>query len=132
MLDYIGMDIIYWFKYWSKKNNKNKKWFWANFFLKLMNNAVFGKTMENIRKQRDITTEGRRKYLVSKPNYYTTFFPENLLVIELKKSQRLTNKAVSSGLSILELSKILTYNYVKQKYHEKATFCYMDIDSSIV
>ena len=104
----------------------------SKFFLKLMNNAVFGKTMENIRKQRDITTEGRRKYLVSKPNYYTTFFPENLLVIELKKSQRLTNKAVSSGLSILELSKILTYNYVKQKYHEKATFCYMDIDSFIV
>ena len=87
MLDYIGMDIIYWYEYWSKKNNKNKKWFWANFFLKLMNNAVFGKTMENIRKQRDITIEGRRKYLVSKPNYYTTFFPENLLVIELKKSQ---------------------------------------------
>ena len=104
----------------------------SKFFLKLMNNAVLGKTMENIRKQRDITTEGRRKYLVSKPNYHTTFFPENLLVIELKKSQRLTNKAVSSGLSILELSKILTYNYVKQKYHEKAKFCYMDIDSSIV
>ena len=97
-----------------------------------MNNAVLGKTMENIRKQRDITTEGRRKYLVSKPNYHTTFFPENLLVIELRKSQRLTNKAVSSGLSILELSKILTYNYVKQKYHEKAKFCYVDIDSFIV
>ena len=132
MLDYIGMDIIYWYEYWSKKNNKNKKWFWANFFLKLMNNAVFGKTMENIRKQRDITIEGRRNSWVSKPNYYTTFFPENLLVIELKKSQRLTNKAVSSGLSILELSKILTYNYVKQKYHEKAKFCYVDIDSFIV
>ena len=69
---------------------------------------------------------------MSKPNYHTTFFPENLLVIELKKSQRLTNKAVSSGLSILELSKILTYNYVKQKYHEKAKFCYVDIDSFIV
>ena len=47
----------------------------SKFFLKLMNNAVLGKTMENIRKQRDITTEGRIKYLVSKTNYHTTFFP---------------------------------------------------------
>ena len=51
-----------------------------------MNNSVFEKTMENMTKQRDIklvTTEGRRKYLVSEPNYHTTkFFTENLLAIE--------------------------------------------------
>ena len=53
---------------------------------KLMNNAVFGKTIENVRKHRDIklvTTERRRNYLVSEPNYHTTkFFTEHLLAIE--------------------------------------------------
>ena len=58
-------------------------------FFKLMNNAVFGKAMENVRKHRDIklvTTERRRNYLVSEPNYHTTkFITENLLAIEMKK-----------------------------------------------
>ena len=53
-----------------------------------MNNAVFGKTMENVRKHRDIklvTTERRRNYLVSEPNYHTTkFFTEHLLELEMK------------------------------------------------
>ena len=57
-------------------------------FIKLMNNAVFGKTMKNMRKHRDIklvATEKRRNYLVSEQNYHTTkFFTENLLVIEIK------------------------------------------------
>ena len=71
-------------------------------FLKLMNNAVFGKTIENVRKHRDIklvTTEGRRNYLVSEPNYNTTkFFTENLLVIEMKKTEILMNEHVCLGL----------------------------------
>ena len=54
-----------------------------------MDNAVFGKTMENVRKYKDIkfvTTEGKRKYLVSEPNYHSTkFFTENTLAIEIKK-----------------------------------------------
>ena len=61
-------------------------------FLKLMNNAAFGKTMENVRKHRDIklvTTERRRNYLVSEPNYHTTkFFTEILLAIEMKKKKK--------------------------------------------
>ena len=56
---------------------------------KLLNNAVFGKTMENVRKHRNIklvTTNRRRNYLVSEPNYYTTkLISENLLIIEKKK-----------------------------------------------
>ena len=60
---------------------------------KLMNNAVFGKTMENVTKHRDIklfTTERRRNYLVSEPNYHTTkFFEEHLLAIEMKKQKYL-------------------------------------------
>ena len=61
-----------------------------------MNNAVFGKTMENVRKHRDIklvTTERRRNYLVSEPNYLTTkFFTEYLLAIEMKKNKKTKKK----------------------------------------
>ena len=60
-----------------------------------MNNAVFGKTMENVRKYRDIklvTTERRRNYLVSEPNYHTAkFFTENLLATEMKKTEIIMN-----------------------------------------
>ena len=59
---------------------------------KLMNNAVFGKTVENVRKHRDIklvTTDKRRNQLASEPNYHTTkYFSENLIAIEMKKNKR--------------------------------------------
>ena len=80
-----------------------------------MNDAVFGKTKENLRKHRDVklvTTERRRNYLVSEPNYHTTkFFTENLLAIETKKTEILINKPASLRLSILELSKILMHEF---------------------
>ena len=63
-----------------------------------MNNAVFEKTIENVGKQRNIKTfnNGKEKnYLLSEPNYHTTkFFTENLLAIEMKKTQIVTNKLV--------------------------------------
>ena len=75
---------------------------------KLMNKAVFGKTMENVRKHRDIklvTTDKRRNQLVSEPNYHTAkWFSENLLAIEMKKRKVKMNKPVYLGLSILEIS----------------------------
>ena len=78
-----------------------------------MNNAVFGKTMENVRKHRDIkivTTDKRRNRLVSESNYHTTkWFSENLLAIEMKKTKVKMNKPVHLGLSILEISKTLLY-----------------------
>ena len=128
---------IYWLNTDGGKKEKND---FEKEFFKLMNNAVFGETMENVRKHRDIklsTTERRRNYLVSEPNYHTTkFFTENLLRIEMKKMQIRINKPVSLELSILESSKILMYefwyNYVKRKYHEKTKLCYMGIDSLIV
>ena len=97
-------------------------------------NAVFGKSMENVRKHGDIkfvTTERRRNYFVSEPNYHTTkFFTENLLAIEMNITEILMNKPVYLGLSILELSKILMYefwyDYIKLKYGGKAKLCYMD------
>ena len=105
-----------------------------------MNNTVFGKTIENVRKHKDvklITKERRRSYFVPQPNYHTTkFFIEHLLAIEMKKTEILMNKPAHLGLSILELSKILRYefwyDYVKSKYGEKLKLCYMDTDSFIV
>ena len=74
---------------------------------------------------------------MSEPNCHTTkFFTEYLLATEMKKTEILMNKPVCLGLSILELSKILMYDfqddYVKPKYSEKAKLCYMDTDSLIV
>ena len=82
-----------WLKSYNDMNTdlrkKTKNDFGKDFF-KLMNNAVFGKTMESVRKHRDIkklvTAERRRNYLVSEPNYHTTkFFTENSIAIEMKK-----------------------------------------------
>ena len=109
-------------------------------FSKLMNNAGFGKTIKKGRKHRDIklvTTEKRRNYLVSEPNFHTTkFFTESSLIIEMKKTKILMNKPVYLGLSILKLSKILMceswYDYVKPKYCERVKLCYMDTDSFFV
>ena len=74
-----------------------------------MNNAVFGKTVENVRKHRDIklvTTGKRRSQLVPEPNYHTKkWFTENLLAIEMKKTKVKMNKPVYLGLSMLEISK---------------------------
>ena len=82
-------------------------------FYKLMNNSVFGKTMENVRKHRDIKlvmTDKRRNQLVSEPNYNTTkWLSKNLLGIEMKKTKVKMNKPVYLGLSILEISKTLMH-----------------------
>ena len=71
--------------------------------------------MENVRKHKDnklVTTKRRRNCLVSEPNYYTTmFFGENILAIEMKKTEILMNKPVHLGLSVLELSKTLMYDF---------------------
>ena len=109
-------------------------------FFKLMNNSVFEKTMENVRKHRNIklvTTDKRRNQLVSEPNYHTTkWFSENLLVIEMKKAKVKMNKPVYLGLSILEISKRLMYEfwygYMKPKYGYNVKLCYMDTDSFII
>ena len=116
------------------KNNIEKE------FFKLMNNAIFAKSMKNVKKHRKIklvTTERRRNYIVSKPNSHTTkFFTENLSAIEMRKTQILMNKSVYLGFSILGLSKIVIYefwyDYLKPKYGENPKLCYMGISSFIV
>ena len=109
-------------------------------FFKLIDNPVFGKTIENVRKHRDIklvTTDKRRNQLVSEPNYHTTkWFSEDLLATEMKKTKVKINKPVYLGLSILDISKILTYifwyNYIKPKCQNDAKLCCVDTDSLII
>ena len=84
-------------------------------FFKPMNNAVFGKTMENIRKHRDIklvTTNKRRNQLASEPNYHTTkYFSENLMAIEMKKTKVKMNKPIYLGMSKLDICETLLYEF---------------------
>ena len=81
--------------------------------LKLINNAVFGKTMENSRKHRNIkllTTDKKRNKLVSEPNYHTiNYISEDLSIIENNKTKVKMNKPIYSGLSILDISKIFKF-----------------------
>ena len=109
-------------------------------FFNLMNNAVLGKTMENVRKHRDIklvTTVKNKSKLVPEPNYHTmNYISENLSIIEMKKTKIKMNKPIYLGLSILEISKILMYefwyDYMEPKYDDNVKLCYMDTDSFIM
>ena len=130
-----------WLKPYIDMNTELRKLAKNNFkkdFFKLMNNAVFGKTMENIRKHRDIklvTTDKRRNKLVSEPNYHTmNYISEDLSIIEMNKTKVKMNKPIY--LSILEISKLLIYefwyDYMKPKYGDNIKLCYMDTDSFIM
>ena len=122
----------------TKLRTEAKNYFEKDYF-KLMDNSVFGKTMENVRNHRDIklvTTNERRNKLVSEPNYHRTkHFSENLLAVEMRKTKILMNKPVHLGKAILDISKALMYefwyDYIKPKYDQNAKLCYMDTDSFI-
>ena len=113
------------------KNNFEKD------FFKLMNNSVFGKTMENIRNRVDIhlvTDEKQVSKFISKPNYqHRTIFCDNLAAIYMKETHLIFNKPVYLGMCILDLSKTLMYefyyNYIKPKYDEKVKLLFTDTDS---
>ena len=104
--------------------------------VKLMN----GKTVENIRKHRDIklvTRDKKRNKLVSEPNYHTrNYISEDLSIIEMNKTRVKMNKPKYLGLSILDISKILMYefwyDYMKPKYGNDEKLCYMDTDSFLM
>ena len=108
-------------------------------FYKLMNNLVFGKTMENIRKHRNIkliTNQEAYLKVVMKPNFKSCIlFGENLMGCEMGKIKVVMNKPIYLGQVILDLSKIVMYefhyDYMKQKYPERLTLCCMDMDSLI-
>ena len=96
--------------------------------------------MENIRKHRDIklvTTDKKRNKLVSEPNYHTiNLISEDLSIIEMKKTKVKMNKPIYLGLSILEISKTLMYefwyDYMKPKYNDNVKLCYIDTDKFIM
>ena len=132
-----------WLKLYIYMNTELRKLVTNDFekdLFKLMNNSVFGKTMENIRKHRDIklvTTDKKRSKLVSEPNYHTiNLISEDLSITEMKKTKVKMNKPIYLGLSILEISKILMYefwyDYMKPKYNDNVRLCYMDTDSFIM
>ena len=105
-------------------------------FFKLMNNSVFGKTMENIRNRVDIrlvTRVSQAKKLTCKPNYQHQTIYKNLAAVHMKKVSLYFNKPVYLGMSILDLSKTLMYdfhyNYIKPKYGENAKLLFTDTDS---
>ena len=108
-------------------------------FFKLMNNLVFGKTMENIRKPRNIklvTTEEKYLCMVMKPNFKSrVLFGENLMGCEMGKIKVVMNKPVYLGQAILDLSKIVMYefhyDYMIPKYGDRLKLCYMDMDSLV-
>ena len=113
------------------KNNFEKD------FFKLMNNSVFGKTMENIRNRVDVklvNTEEKLKKFVAKPNYRSRkIFSENLVSVHMKKTSLTMNKPIYLGMCILELSKTIMYDfhyqYIKPKYGDKAKLLFTDTDS---
>ena len=139
----IEFDQEAWLKEYVDVNTELRKKATNDFekdFFKLMNNAVFGKTMENVRKHRDIKlvkSDKKRNKLVSERNFHTMkLIDNNLAIIEMRKVKVEMNKPIYLGLSILDISKITMYefgyDYVKIKYEDKARLCYMDTDSFVV
>ena len=105
-----------------------------------MNNSVFGKIMENVRNQRNIklvTSDKRKKQLVSEPNYHPhKNFSDNLMATDMKRTRVKMTKPLYLGMSILDISKILMYefwyDYINPKYRDRAKLCYTDTDSFII
>ena len=149
----LGMELKYihsgikfkesdWLKIYIETNTKLRTNARNNFekdFFKLMNNSVFGKTMENIRNRVDIKLINNRekaKKLCSKPNYkHCNPICEGLVAIHMTKTHLTMVKPIYVGATILDLSKIpmynFHYNYFKPKYGDKATLMLMDTDSFI-
>ena len=105
-----------------------------------MKNAVFGKTMENVRNRRVVklvVKEERRKKLVSEPNYDSCKqFSDSLMAIEMRKTEVFMDKPIAVEQAILDISKTLMYefwyDYLKPKYQDNIKLCYMDTDSFIL
>ena len=129
-----------WMEPYIRKNTELRKTAANSFekdFFKLMNNSVFGKTIENIRKRQNIFIIDDRKKAVklsSRPNFdRATIFDKNLIAVHMKKTEVYFNKPVYVGQAILDLSKTLMfnfhYNYIKKKYKDKAELLFTDTDS---
>ena len=129
-----------WMEPYIRKNTELRKTAANSFekdFFKLMNNSVFGKTIENIRNRQNIELVDNRKKAVklsSRPNFdRCTIFDRNLIAVHMKKTEVYFNKPVYVGQAILDLSKTLMfnfhYNYIREKYGNKAVLLFTDTDS---
>jgi hypothetical protein len=109
---------------------------------KLMNNSVFGKTRENLRKRVDVklvrsSEEDRLRKLIAKPNYARCkIFDDDLAAQHMHKTSLCLNRPIYLGMSILDLSKLLMYDFyynkVNPKYGDRATLLYTDTDSLLM
>ena len=106
-------------------------------FFKLMNNSIVGKTMEHLHKRVDVrlvTNEKKLDKLASKPTYVNSkIFNENLMAVHKVKETLTLNRSAYVGMCILDLSKMLMYdfhyNYIKKKYNNRARLLFTDTDS---
>jgi hypothetical protein len=120
----------------TERRKQAKNSFEKDFF-KLMNNSIFGKTMENVRGRKNIElvhTAKRMKKIAAKPNFSAfTIFNKDLVAAHCLKTTIELNKPIYVGFAILELSKLLMFNfhygYIKEKYGNNAQLCFTDTDS---
>ena len=129
-----------WMEPYTRKNTELRKTAANSFekdFFKLMNNSVFGKTIENIRKRQNIILVDDRKKaakLTTRPNFdRVTIFDSKLVAVHMKKTEVYFNKPVYVGQAILDLSKTLMfdfhYDYIRNKYNDRAELLFTDTDS---
>ena len=128
-----------WLKQYIDFNTEKRKHAKNSFkdFFKLMNNSVFGKTMENLRKRVDVrlvTNEKKLDKLTSKPTYVSSkIFNENLMAVHKVKETLTLNRPAYVGMCILDLSKTLMYdfhhNYIKKKYNNRVKLLFTNTDS---
>ena len=129
-----------WLKTYIDFNTMKRKEAKSDFekdFFKLMNNSVFGKTIENLRKRVNVTLINDPKKLLShcsKPTFVSCkIFNENLVAVHKLKTSQILNRPTYVGMCILDLSKTLMYdfhyNFIKEKYGQKAKLLFTDTDS---
>ena len=136
---------IPWMKPYIMKNTELRKKAESTFeqdLYKLLNNSVFGKTMENLRKRVDVklvrsSEEDKLRKLIAKPSFNRSMiFDDDLAAVHMNKTRLVLDRPVYVGMSILDLSKHLMYdwyyNHLKAQYGERAQLLYTDTDSLVL
>merc|ERR1711888_59780 len=141
----LGFDQSPWTEPYIRMNTELRKKATSAFekdLYKLMNNSVFGKTMENLRRRVDVklvraNEEDKLRRLVASPAFArANVFDDGLAAIQVHKSRLVLNRLVYVGMSILDLSKSLMYdfyyNHLKKEYGDRCHLLYTDTDSVLL